>query len=123
MADRAYDLNGVRVLELDTVGTAPRTARDAADLVSAAWHHQAKVVAAPVDRLGDDFFRLETGIAGEIMQKFVNYRLHLAIVGDISRYVAESTALRDLVYESNKGDQVCFVADLQGLAERLVRWG
>ena len=75
----------------------------------------------PAGRLGDDFFRLKTGVAGEIMQKFVTYGLRLAIVGDISRYLSESSALRDLVYECNKGTQVWFLANLQELAEQLTR--
>jgi hypothetical protein len=53
------------------------------------------------------------------MQKFVNYRMRLVVLGDISGYVASSTALRDLVYESNQGSQVWFVADLDELDARL----
>lgn len=30
--------------------------------------------------LGAEFFDLRTGLAGEVLQKFVNYRLHVAIV-------------------------------------------
>jgi len=53
------------------------------------------------------------------MQKFVNYRLRLVIVGDIAAYTAGSTALRDLVTESNRGKQIWFVPDLDALAARL----
>jgi hypothetical protein len=53
------------------------------------------------------------------MQKFVNYGVRLAIVGDISAHVAASTPFRDLVYESNRGRQVWFVADLDALDSRL----
>jgi len=45
--------------------------------------------------------------------------LRVAIVGDISRYVEESSALRDFVYESNRGDQVWFVPTREKLAERM----
>jgi hypothetical protein len=71
--------------------------------------------------LGDDFFRLKTGVAGEIIQKFVTYGLRLAILGDISRYLTESSALWDFVYESNKGTHVWFVASHEELAEKLGR--
>ena len=70
------------------------------------------MVAVPAHRFDDRFFALRTGVAGEIMQKFVNYRMRLAVVGDISAHVAASTALRDLVYESNRGGHIWFVADL-----------
>jgi hypothetical protein len=55
-----------------------------------------------------DFFDLKTGIAGELLQKFSNYRLRLVIVGDFSKY--DSSSLRDFIYESNKGKQINFLA-------------
>jgi hypothetical protein len=45
--------------------------------------------------------------------------VRLAIVGDVSAYVAASTALRALVLESNRGNQVWFVADFDELDNRL----
>ncbi len=54
------------------------------------------------------FFDLKNGLAGEILQKFSNYRVHLAIVGDFSKYTSKS--ITDFMYESNKGKQVNFVA-------------
>ncbi|MFM9984639.1 MAG: DUF4180 domain-containing protein [Flavobacteriales bacterium] len=54
-----------------------------------------------------DFFQLETGIAGEILQKFSNYRVRLAIVGDFSKYLGNS--LKDFIFESNKVGQINFV--------------
>jgi len=56
--------------------------RDATDLISAAWSEEATLVVIPVTRLHEDFFRLRTGLAGEIVSRFVGYRLRLAIVGD-----------------------------------------
>jgi hypothetical protein len=116
---RSIELHGVRLLECDAEGTPLRNNRELNDLISTAWEHRAKMVVIPVERLGDDFFRLRTGIAGEIVQKIVQYHLRLAIVGDISRYVDESTALRDFVRESNRGDQIWFVATREELEERL----
>lgn len=55
-----------------------------------------------------EFFDLKTGIAGEILQKFSNYRVQLAIVGDFSKY--QSKSIKDFIYESNKGRHVNFVA-------------
>ena len=121
MPDRTYELHGLRVFECAAEGAPPKTERDAAGLINTAWEHRARLVVLPVERLGDDFFRLRTRIAGEIIQKFVTYHLRLAIVGDISRYVDESSALRDFVYESNRGDQVWFVSreELKKRVERM----
>ena len=53
------------------------------------------------------------------MQKFVNYRRRLAVVGDVSRQLAESSALRDFVREANRGSQLWFLADDGALDDRL----
>jgi len=64
-----------------------------------------------------DFFRLGTGLAGEILQKYTNYHIRLAIVGDFSVYT--SKPLRDFMFESNKGRNVLFVSTLEQAIERL----
>ena len=64
-------------------------------------------IAVPKSAVAKDFFVLSTGIAGEILQKFVTYHVKLAIVGDFSQYT--SKPLRDFIYESNNGSHVFFV--------------
>lgn len=56
----------------------------------------------------EDFFILSNGLAGEILQKFVNYGIKFAIYGDYSKYT--SKPLKDFIYESNQGTDVFFVA-------------
>jgi hypothetical protein len=53
------------------------------------------------------FFDLSTKMAGEILQKFSNYRIRLAIVGNFSSY--KSKSLADFIFESNKHGQIIFV--------------
>jgi len=57
----------------------------------------------------EDFFDLKTKLAGEILQKFINYHMRIAIVGDFSGYTSNS--LRDFIYESNKGRDIFFLPD------------
>lgn len=64
----------------------------------------------------EDFFILSSGIAGEILQKFVNYHIKLAIVGDFSKYT--SKPLHDFIYESNKGNDIFFVESLNQAIEK-----
>jgi hypothetical protein len=115
----AFELRGVRVLECSTEGNPPRTAKDATDIISRAWVEKAKLIALRADWLGDDFFRLSTRVAGEVVQKLLDYGLRVAIVGDIATRVAASESLRDWVRECNRGRQVWFVQDMDELAERL----
>lgn len=65
----------------------------------------------------EDFFRLSSGLAGEILQKFVNYRMKLAIVGDFSGYT--SKPLKDFMTESNRGRDFFFVGTLDEALARL----
>ena len=98
----------------------PLSAASAASaLVEAAMNEGARVVVVPVEHLGDAFFQLRTGLAGEIVQKLVQYRMKLAVVGDVSHYVAASMAFRDLVIESERGSDFIFVSDMDALAARL----
>ena len=83
---------------------------DARDIVGEAGFGGAELVVIPVERLSPEFFRLSSGLAGAILQKFTNYRLKVAIVGDISAYAAKSAPLRDFVHESNRRGDVRFVA-------------
>jgi hypothetical protein len=123
MPETSYTLHGLRVLECAPDGKKLRTDRDAVDLIGVAFAQKAEWIVIPVERLEDDFFRLGTRIAGEIIQKFVNYKRRVAIIGDISRHVAESSALRDFVYETNRGDQIWFLASIEELDQRLATLG
>lgn len=65
----------------------------------------------------EDFFILSSGLAGEILQKFINYHVKAAVYGDYSRYT--SKPLRDFIYESNNGHDFFFVAAREEAVERL----
>ena len=58
----------------------------------------------------EDFFRLSSGIAGDVIQKFVNYGIRAAVYGDFTGYT--SKPLRDFIYESNKGRHFGFMPTL-----------
>lgn len=113
--------HGVRILAYPADGSTVTTDRDAVDLIAQAFDHQPDLILLPVERLNEGFFTLSTRIAGEIVQKFVTYGIRLAIIGDISRHLEASSALRDYVRETNRGHQVWFVADLSELDAQLQR--
>lgn len=85
-------------------------AQSALDLISSVgYEHNVTKIAINKAAISEDFFRLSTGLAGEVAQKFVNYGYRLAIIGDFSRYT--SKPLRDYIYECNNGKHLNFVAD------------
>ena len=63
-------------------------------------------IAVNKEAIVNDFFVLSTCLAGEILQKFINYGVRFAIYGDFSKYT--SKPLRDFMYESNKGKDIYF---------------
>lgn len=92
--------------------------RSALDLVmTAKYETGAARIVIDKDLICEDFFILSTGVAGEILQKFINYRVKAAVYGDYSRYT--SKPLRDFIYESNNGHDFFFVATKEEAIERL----
>ena len=65
----------------------------------------------------DKFFILTSGLAGEILQKFINYQFRIAIYGDYSKYT--SKPLKDFIYESNNGHDIFFTDSLQMAIDKL----
>ncbi len=65
----------------------------------------------------EDFFHLSTKLAGEILQKFITYKMKLAIIGDFSYYSSKS--LRDFIYECNHGKDIFFYSDKKQAVEKL----
>ncbi|MGW7031546.1 DUF4180 domain-containing protein [Streptomyces xanthophaeus] len=112
-------IHDVPVLMCPAEGDPIRGEGDALDLIGDAGYQGAQWVAVPAERFDESFYRLSTRVAGDIVQKFANYRLGLAVLGDISRHTTASPALRDFVRECNRGRQTWFLADAAELDDRL----
>ncbi|MET7532639.1 DUF4180 domain-containing protein [Streptomyces goshikiensis] len=112
-------IHDVPVLMCASEGEPIRGEREVLDLIGNAGYQGAEWVVVPAERFDDAFFRLRTRVAGDIVQKFVQYRLGMAVIGDISRHTEASSALRDFVRECNRGRQTWFLADVEELRERL----
>ena len=94
------------------------TPQEAMDLIaSARYETGCQALILPKAALHEDFFRLSTGLAGEVLQKFVNYDMKLAIVGDFSHYT--SKPLQDFIRESNRGKTVFFLPTEPAALEKL----
>jgi hypothetical protein len=101
----------MRIHDVAAGGAPLGSEQDALDLIGETYGREIDLVAIPVTRLVPGFFRLRNGMAGAFIQKFVNYGLRVAFVGDLSAQMAESTPLADFVRESNRRSiEVRFVA-------------
>lgn len=86
-------------------------------LMSAKYEAGAECIVVDKERIAEDFFVLSTGLAGEILQKYINYGGKLAIYGDFSHYT--SKPLKDFIRESNKGKDFFFAATKDEAVKKL----
>lgn len=77
-------------------------------IMTAKYEAETNLIAIDKSAIADEFFILSSGLAGEILQKFINYQAKIAIYGDYSKYT--SKPLKDFIYESNKGKDIFFVS-------------
>ena len=120
MEFRKIEKNGIIcavVLSDATVITDAPSAMDV--LMSAKYNIGTKNIVIDKRLVAEEFFILSSGLAGEILQKYVNYEGRIAIYGDYSHYT--SKPLKDFIYESNKGKDVFFAATEDEAVNMLTR--
>lgn len=92
--------------------------QDALDLMATIqYEHQCHKIILQQSQLIADFFELRTKLAGDILQKYVNYGTKLAIVGEFSLFSSKS--LNDFIYECNQGKDFFFKLTLEEALEAL----
>ena len=112
--------NGIICAIVNSSEIVIKDAQSALDvLMSAKYDIGTKNIVIDKKLVAEDFFILSKGLAGEILQKYVNYGGRIAIYGDYSLYT--SKPLKDFIYESNKGKDVFFVATQDEAVEMLTR--
>jgi hypothetical protein len=111
--------NGLVLLELPLDGPLLATEQDALDMIGETYGTGADMIVVPLARLDPGFLDLRSGIAGIFFQKMQNYRLRLAIIGDIAAQTEASKALRDFVFETNRHGNHRFAPDREALLARL----
>lgn len=95
---------------------------DALDLIGVVRAHATGEpcwVAIPVSRLGSEFFPLETGVAGAILQKLVTYGIRVVLVGELPVDALARTSVQDFVRESNRGRSIWFLPDVEAVLARV----
>jgi hypothetical protein len=90
--------------------------QDALDLIAESGQHECRTLIISAKNLDERFFDLKTGLAGDILQKFSNYRVRLAIIGDFTGY--KSKNLQDFIRESNRGGFILFCDDVNSAIKR-----
>jgi hypothetical protein len=117
MKINVLEINGNNIAELVSENIEINKTQDALDLMGNCFGSKISRVILYEKNMIPEFFDLKTGIAGEILQKFVTYNFKIAIIGDYSKY--QSNALKDFIYESNKQGEINFVESIEEAKERL----
>ena len=104
------EFNEIKVAVIDSPGLEIKNEQEALDLMANAGYQRATAIILPAENLSADFFDLKTGLAGDILQKFSNYRMKLAIIGSFEGY--KSRSLAAFIRESNRGNLIFFVPDM-----------
>ncbi|TDS64272.1 DUF4180 domain-containing protein [Myroides indicus] len=107
---RTHKINNTTIAEIISDKEIIKHTEDALELLGNVYFQDIDKVIIHQKNLTTDFFDLKNKIAGDILQKFSNYRVYLVIIGDFSKFTSNS--LRDFIYESNKGKHVNFVANI-----------
>lgn len=93
-------------------------AQSALDLIATVvYENECTRIILDKKAINEEFFRLKSGVAGEVLQKFINFHAKLAIIGDFSNYTSKS--LHDFIRECNRGNDIFFVENLDKAVEKL----
>ncbi len=112
--------NGLRIAELVSDDVEINEVQDALDLLGNADYNDAKHILAHEHNFCPEFFDLKTKLAGEILQKFANYHMKLAIVGEFNKY--ESKSLQAFIIECNRGSHIFFSASREEALEKFTKY-
>ena len=111
--------NGVKLAEIESEKIVIKSTQDALDLMANCNYNESKKIIIKKENIIPDFFDLKNGIAGEILQKFSNYFVQLAVVGDFSNI--KSKSLNDFIYECNKNGRINFVGSIEEARIKLTK--
>ncbi len=108
MKVEAHHISDIKIAEIISDETVISNIGDAIDLLANLYYQGYDGMIINEKDITSEFFDLKNGIAGEILQKFSNYRVRLAIIGEFSKYSSKS--LKEFIFESNKGRHINFLA-------------
>lgn len=106
-----HEIGRLKIAEVNSDIIIINNETDGLDLLGNLYYQGFDSVIIHQQNLTSSFFDLKNGMAGEILQKFSNYRMRLAIVGEFLGF--NSKSLNDFIFESNKGKQINFVNSVE----------
>ena len=111
MEIKIHTIDNRKIAEIISDDIVLQTVENAVDLIGNMSYQGFDKLIIHEENMISDFFELKNKIAGNILQKFSQYSMPLAIIGDFEKY--ESKSLNDFILESNKGKQINFVTTVE----------
>lgn len=100
-----YKLNDngtVKYIEVISAQSPLSTEQDAVDLVALCQENDTDLLLLHSQALSEDFFKLRTGVAGQMIQKWINYRVKTAAV--IPKELINQGRFKEMALETNKSN-------------------
>jgi hypothetical protein len=117
MEIESHVIANIKIAEVNSEDLIINSVEDGSDLLGNLYYSDYDRIIIHEKNINSAFFDLKTGFAGEILQKFSNFRVRLVVIGNFDKY--ESASLKQFILESNKGKQVNFLSSLSEALKQL----
>lgn len=95
-----------RYLKITAAEPPIQTEQQALDIMSLCVENGTNLLMIHAPAISESFFRLSTGVAGDILQKMINY--HITTVFVLTESIMLPTRFLEMMLEANKGEQYRF---------------
>lgn len=96
------EINNKKYIEVMNTMNSLNSENDILDLIALCWEHEAHLLIIHYEVFSEDFFNLKTKVAGNIIQKLINYNIRTAAL--IPEEIMSKGRFREMALEMNKGN-------------------
>jgi len=115
---KIVEIGNLKYIEIFSCATPINTEQDALDLVALCGEHETNWLMLHSQAISDDFFKLKTGVAGKVLQKFINY--YIKAVAIIPEERVQVGRFKDMILEANRGNHFRVFAEKEGAEKWLI---
>jgi hypothetical protein len=112
-----HEQGATRIAEVSAENLLITNAEDGLQLLVDLYYQDFDKIIIHQANITPTFFDLSTGLAGEILQKFSNFRVQLVNIGEFAEYPGKS--IQQFIAESNRGNRINFLATVDEAKEKL----
>ncbi len=99
---KLVEVEDLKYIEVYSCTEPIKTEQDALELIAVCGECGTNLLMLHSEAVSEDFYTLRTGVAGKVLQKFVNYYIKLALVVPDERF--NTGKFKEMVSEPNRGN-------------------